>query len=447
MGIAETLTYDYSFASLLKESDEKSELFLANYSETPESNLPCFFQGKITNPYIVARCLINLANVVKSNYILTSAQLEAMRDPIVTVGGEQIRFEGFSQCAGVYARVDITQRDQKEAFVASGTTNVDFNPDMISALGRVGKNSDFLLHVGSKSVEVTTNLHKVTEKKVKLPTRWVKSLTAVQHYMAHSHLYVTLDRLQAMQLFRTIPKGIIKTDYYLIKRANRYIFSPMAQKNALCIGAINRLRLLEPLLPQANELKVFAHEDGRSSTWQLYFETVVFSLTISRDAYRGFSGEGTQLGELTEEIDEEIIRRMSNFGHANEVFSPTLLPIRIGKDKHQTQQLVAKLSAMGLLGYDLDIGAYFYRQLPFKPERILTLNPRLKGAKKLIESGSVNITLNEANKIEAQVAGSGVNHIVIIEDDKAKCTCQWYSKYQGTRGECKHVLAVREVVK
>jgi hypothetical protein len=51
MGIAETLTYDYSFASLLKESDEKSELFLANYSETPESNLPCFFRGKITSQW------------------------------------------------------------------------------------------------------------------------------------------------------------------------------------------------------------------------------------------------------------------------------------------------------------------------------------------------------------------------------------------------------------
>ena len=101
MSTTDAFTYAYSFASLLKEEDEKSQLFLANYSEIPESNLPCLFQGSISNPYIVARCLINLANVVKSNYILTAAQLEAMRDHIVTVGGEQIRFEGFSQCAGV----------------------------------------------------------------------------------------------------------------------------------------------------------------------------------------------------------------------------------------------------------------------------------------------------------------------------------------------------------
>lgn len=341
----------------------------------------------------------------------------------------------------------MTEEGQKEAFVASGATNVDFNQEMISALGRVGRESHFSLHVGSKSVEVQTEKHKVTEKKVKLPTRWVKSLTSVQHYMAHSRHHVTLNRLQAIQLFRSIPKGIVKTDYYLIKRANKYTFSPLSQKESLHIGAINRLRLLGPLLPLLTELKVYAHEDSLSSTWQLYFDTVVFSLTLSRDAYRGFSGEGTQLGELMEEIDESILERFSHFDYANETFSPTLLPIRIGKDAAETERLTSKLSAMGLLGYDLERGTYFYRQLPFKPSRILTLNPRLKGAKKLIENGQVNVTFNERGRVEARVAGSGVEHLVIIKNDTAKCTCQWYSKYQGTRGECKHILAVREIGK
>ena len=447
MGTTDTFQYAYSFASLLREDKGKTELFLSNYSELPQANLPCFFTGTISNPYIVARCLVNLANVVKSNFILTAAQLEAMRDPIVTVGAEQIRFEGFSQCAGVYARVDVTEEGQKEAFVASGTTNVDFNQEMISALGRVSKNSSFKLNVGSKAVEVTTDKSKVTEKKVKLPTRWVKSLTAVQHYMAHSKPYATLNRLQAIQLFRSIPKGIVKTDYHLFKRGSKYIFSPMAQKEALVVGVINRLHLLQPLLPLLTELKVFKHQDGQSSTWQLYFDTVVFSLTLSRDAYRGFSGEGTQLGELMEDVDDEIIQRFSNFGHANQTFSPTLLPIRLGKEAKETEQLTSKLSAMGLLGYDLDRGAYFYRQLPFKLSRIMTLNPRLKGAKKLLEKNQVKIVFNEKEKVEARVAGTGVEHLIIIEKDMAKCTCQWYSKYQRERGECKHVLAVRELTK
>ena len=447
MSATDTLTYNYSFASLLAKEGEKSNLFLANYAEVPQGNLPCFFQGTISNPYFLARCLIALANVVRSNFILTHAQLEAMRDPIVTVGAEKIRFEGFSQCAGVYARVDITEEAQKEAFVAAGTTNVDFNQEMISALGQVSKKSNFTLHVGAKEVAVSTEKHQVIEKKVTLPTRWVKSLTAVQHYMAHSKPFATLNHLQALQLFRSIPKGTVKTDYYLLKRSNKYLFSPMVHKDAVLIGAINRLRLLEPLLPLLTELKVFAHNQAQSSTWQLYFDNIIFSLTLSRDAYRGFSGEGTLLNELMEEIDEQTIERFSNFGYANQTFSPTLLPVRIGKDAKESERLTAKLSAMGLLGYDLDNGVYFYRQLPFKPSRILTLNPRLKGAKKLIENNQVRILLNKNGKIEAKVAGNGVDHLVVIENDEAKCTGQWYGKHQGTRGECEHVLAVREVVK
>lgn len=443
----EILSYKYGFTSTLKNNNEKKTLFLANYSELPAYDLPCFFTGKISNPYILARCLINLSDVVKSNFVLTAAQIEILRDPIVTVGNEQIRFEAFSRCVGVYARVDVTEKDQKDAFIASGTTNVDFNQDMISALGSIKKHSSFVLNVGSKSVEVTTDQQTVKEKKVKLPTRWIKSLTAVQHYLSISKPYATLNRLQAVQLFRSIPKGIVKADYFLIKRANKFTFSPVAQKNSLVIGGINRLSLLLPLLPLLSELKVFVSKDNQSSTWQLYFDTIVFSLTLSRGSFRGFSGEGTQLNELMSDISEEWLERLNNFSFANQTLVPSLLPMLINKGSKATSEMTSKLSAMGLLGYDLDKKSYFYRQLPFKTSRILTLNPRLKGAKKLLEKKQVKVTINNKERIEARVGGSGVEHLVIIKKDSAKCTCQWHSKYQNKRGECKHILAVKKIAK
>lgn len=63
--------------------------------------------GKLTQPYMTARCLIALSNVVQSSFNLTPAQLSMLKDPIVTAGNERLRFEGFSNCAGVYARVDV----------------------------------------------------------------------------------------------------------------------------------------------------------------------------------------------------------------------------------------------------------------------------------------------------------------------------------------------------
>jgi len=447
MGSSDTMSYKYIFSSLLKHSSKKDDLFLSNYSEIPSANLPCFFSGSLSNPYIVARCLIALSNVVKARFTLSPAELEALKDPIVTVGDERMRFEGFSGCAGVYARVDVIEEGKKDAFVASGTTNVDFNQEMITALAKITKKSNFTLSVGSKEIELSTQNENVVEKKVPLPTRWVKGLTTVQHYLSQSRVVATLNRIEAIGLFRSIPKGRVKNDYYLIKRANKYLFSPMSQNDSIVIGGIDRLHLLAPLLPLVTQVKIFAQEDNQSITIQLYFEQVIYSFTLSRDPWRGFSGEGVLLDELMEDIDEDIVSKMNNFSHANQAFSPTLLPIRIGKDEKDTAKLTAKLSAMGLLGYDLDKAQYFYRQLPFKTSRIATLNPRLKGAKKLLENNQVKIVSNEKSRVEARVAGSGVEHLVVIQYSNAKCTCQWYSKYQGQRGDCKHVLAVREIIR
>ncbi|GAB5472057.1 MAG: hypothetical protein Mars2KO_01560 [Maribacter sp.] len=77
----------------------------------------------------------------------------------------------------------------------------------------------------------------------------------------------------------------------------------------------------------------------------------------------------------------------------------------------------------------------------------MSLNPRLNGAEKLLLEDKVDITLNKDNQIEAKVEGSGVNHYVVINKVMEKCTCTWFSKNQGERGACKHILAVKKKAK
>ncbi|MCV5307472.1 SWIM zinc finger family protein, partial [Escherichia coli] len=80
--------------------------------------------------------------------------------------------------------------------------------------------------------------------------------------------------------------------------------------------------------------------------------------------------------------------------------------------------------------------AYFYRQLPFKLSRIMSLNPRLKGAEKLLQENKVEIISQQPARTEARVEGSGVRHTVILDANGERCTCEWFSKYQGQRGPC-----------
>lgn len=443
----EILSYKYASKSSLKKEKGAGNLLLSKFSEVEKGNSPCFYWGKLNSPYELSRCLITLSNIVQSSFNLSPFQLALLKDPIVTAGNNQIRFEGFSHCAGVYARVDVLENGQDGEFIENGTTNVDFNTPLISELGKIKKSDDLVLSVGQKEVGFHKEGASFIERKVPLPNKWIKGLTTVQHYFSESDYSVTLNRIQAIQLFKTIPNGKVKTDYFLLRRGSRYSFSPLKSNTAICIGGIHRLKLLQPLIPLIKELKIYPHKDMQSVTFILCFNELNFIFSISRDFWRGFSGEGAALEELIEDIPDSLIQAFDNYSYANQEFNPTLMSFEEGIEISKIDKLATKLSAMGLLGYDLDKNGFFYRRLPFKLDRVLSLNPRLKGAEKLLEEGKVKITSRLDDKIEARVEGSGVFHYVVINEDFQKCTCTWFSRNQGERGPCKHILAVKKKIK
>ena len=444
---SETLRYKYNSQSSITSTKGKENLLLSKFNEVEKGNSPCFFWGKLNNPYELSRCLITLSNTVQSSFNLSPFQLALLKDPIVTAGNNQIRFEGFSHCAGVYARVDVLENGQDGEFIENGTTNVDFNTHLISELGKIKKNDDLVLSVGEKEVGFHKEGDSFIERKVPLPSKWIKGLTTVQHYFSESDYALSLNKIQALQLFKTIPNGKVKTDYFLIKRGNKYLFSPLKSNSAVCIGGIHRLKLLQPLIPLINEMKIYPQKDMQSVTFILCFNDLNFVFSISRDFWRGFSGEGAALESLIEDLPENLIKAFDNYSYTNQTFNPTLMSFEEHIDVSKIDKLATKLSAMGLLGYDLENNGFFYRRLPFKLDRIMSLNPRLKGAEKLLLEGKVEIILKKDNEIEAKVEGSGVQHYVIIKGDTQKCTCTWFSKNQGERGACKHILAVKKKAK
>ena len=64
---------------------------------------------------------------------------------------------------------------------------------------------------------------------------------------------------------------------------------------------------------------------------------------------------------------------------------------------------------------------------------------------KLLEDNKVEIISQTDGRVEATVEGSGVKHTVVI-DDRTRCTCTWFSRHQGERGPCKHILAVQKAL-
>ena len=435
----------YTSSSQLTQKSGIQQLVLSHGSELEEiSNIPCFFWGSITDSLLTAKCLMTISKVVRANYGPVDL---TMFDPIVSAGTEQLRFEGFSSCNGVYARLDLLEDAIDGEFIASGTTNVDFNEPMLHALNSIKKGEKMVMGVGSKEVSVSTAKSKVVERKVSLPTRWIKGLTSVQLFLAGMEERFRLNKIQIIPLFQSIPKTAVKSNFYLSKRANKFVFSPIQTKDSVFIGGIHRLRLLEGLLPYCDHLIVYQEKDAETVCFVMDFGKMRLSLALSPSAYRGFSGEGNVLENMIQTVPDEWVQAVNSLLKSNEMFDPTLLSIEHDVNFDTMDALTASLSSIGLLGYDLNESQHYYRRLPFKMSRILALNPRLKNARKLVSDESVEFKVNTPPYIEAKVKGTDVEHTVIINGDQFRCTCNWFTNHQGQRGLCKHILAVKMLTK
>jgi hypothetical protein len=438
------LEYNYKGISTYSKTKGINNLVLAHQTEIEEiNNIPCFFWGSLTDPYVTAKCWTTIAKVVRSSFAIFPPSL---RDPIVSAGSERLRFEGFSSCNGVYVRLDMKPEAIDGEFIASGTTNVDFNDPMLNALNAIQKNEKVTLAVGQQDVQVITSKTKVIEKKVTLPLRWIKGLTSVQLYLADMDLKFELNKIQTIQLFQSLPKGNIKGDFFISKRAGKFVLSTLATADSARIGGVHRLRLLEGILSIVDKIFVYESSDKQTCSIVCEFGNMQLLMAFSPDSYRGFSGEGNVLETMTENLPIEWVYGLNSLLKSNETFDPTMLSIENNIDFGTMDNLTSNLSSMGLLGYDLSEKSHFYRRLPFKTERILSLNPRLKNAKKLIDNEDIQIVERRANYIEAKVKGTGVLHKVIIDANSQKCTCDWFTAYQGKRGICKHILGVKMMI-
>jgi len=194
-------------------------------------------------------------------------------------------------------------------------------------------------------------------------------------------------------------------------------------------------------------LFIYTNKNQQSFAVILDFKDIQMTFLFSNSVYRGFSGEGKHLKNLSNRISDELIVGINNLFKTNEVFNPTLISIENDIDLNTIDGIQSSLSSIGLLGYNLIDNNHFYRRLPFKTERLLGFNPRLKNARKIIENEGITIIERKANYVKAAVKGSaGVYHTVISNDENYQCTCHWYTINQSNRGVCKHILALMIVL-
>jgi hypothetical protein len=371
------------------------------------------------------------------------ARMVAMADPIVTCSDDRLRFEGFSSCCGVHARVDLLPESLSGERFGRGTTNVDFNQPMLSALATIRETDDVQVSVGTDQVELSNKGNSIVEKKVKLPVRWLKGLVEVQACQSRMRLVHDLPAIEARRFLRSLPRMKTHRRATWIVSAGRGLrLTQCESPGAVRVGGLERLRVLEGLASQARQLKIHADDLTGASGWELVFDNARFHLAISPEVWRGFSGEGQALDALAGDAWQAALPKIQAGLRWHAVVDVDELISLSELDNESVQAALAALGSRGLVGFDVSESAYFHRELPFDMKCVEQLQPRLRNARKLIDENKVRLR-DRSDRVEAYVTGSGVEHRVRLTEGDARCTCPWYAKHAGTRGPCKHILAAR----
>src|SRR5262245_2839565 len=129
--------YRYTFSSDVAARPRGARVRLATFGGADEH--PYFFLGRLIQPRQTADLLRGLMEVVHARYHLPAAMLArilAVADPVVTSSDDRLRFEGFSGCCSLYARVDLLPDALAGETLGRGTTNVDINATLHAALAR-----------------------------------------------------------------------------------------------------------------------------------------------------------------------------------------------------------------------------------------------------------------------------------------------------------------------
>lgn len=452
-GPALEYAYRYRNHSALIQRPAERRLSLATSRGTADN--PYFFEGRVIRPRLAAALLQSLMEVVRARFHLPAAVLAkigAVADPVVTCNGDWLRFEAFSGCASVYARIDFSREAIETDSFGRGTTNVDFHAPTIAALARVRDSDQLSLAVGKNSVEVTANDEQIIEKKVALPIRWLKGFVEVQAYQPRLVPVHELSGVEALRFLRGLPR--MKTGrhaIHIIPAGRGLRLSQQPAKESVRVSGLERLRALESLASHARSLRIFGDEASGTSGWGLDLGAARFHLVLSPDVWRGFSGEGQVLSTLADQSWESALPKVQRALAWQAVIDEEGLSRQTKLVLPHIRAALAALAARGLVGYDLTTGKYFHRELPFDLSLVDQLQPRLLAAKKLLAAGGVkplpaSRRASDDKLADAQeylVAGSGVEHRVRLAESTSRCSCPWYSKYQGRRGPCKHVLAAQ----
>jgi len=218
---------------------------------------------------------------------------------------------------------------------------------------------------------------------------------------------------------------------------------PRRTPDAVYVSGLHRLSALKRIMPNISRMTFYMSADMDPGPLMAEVELpctrITFSLTA--EAWRGYSGEGALLASLAQQDVLEDAESIGSTLGFDAVIDEAGMARRWNMSGNQVQTALSLLAVSGKLGFDSYDHAYFHRELPDDPDRVIKDNPRLVAARKLIDA------VKSTGEHQWVVHSNGSDYPVYFDPGQgaknAKCACTWYLNHQNKRGPCKHILAVQ----
>ena len=420
---------------------------------TPEGivNDPSFFRGFASYPQVLARGLLVLADVAATRYFNYVPVAE--RDPVLSAQGDRLRAECFSACNGVYARLDLLGSGF-DGRIGLGTTNVDIGLELRSALTQINQKDKLHVNIGvggltaarisRENEKISSLTKKIQERPVEMPDRWIRALGNAAEIHRGMRPVFTLKGAQAQAFIASLPPATGKSQAGWLTPARSGVkLAPRRTPGASYVSGLHRLSALKRILTNIITVTFYMPEDAEPGPAMVEVElpSCRITLSLTAESWHGYSGEGALLESLAQQDVLEDAEALGSMLEFNAVIDELAIAQKWGMNADRMQAALSLLAVSGKLGYDAHDGAYFHRELPDDPDRVLKDNPRLTAARKLMDT--VKNTGENLWSVHSNDTDYRVFYDPALGAREAKCTCTWYLNHQNKRGPCKHILAVQ----
>lgn len=413
-------------------------------------------------------------------------------DPIVQVHESGVTFEVFSKDEGCYASLtfDKSLFDIQDN-LQYGTTHIDYSSALLEGIEQIRSYRHTSLNIGQQAVTLTTpkpdidenQVSEVIEKRIQVPTSWVRSLLQVQSATQLSHDSFELDpvalynllfemRMNAdvkgkkrglvIELVPQKPPVLTLEPFGIVVKSGAKVYQGQSAK-LLRLWGRRRLALLKKLLPYTDKVTVTLLGQGMPSYWTLVGQG--FHLTF---AMTGFSQ-----ANWSQALNFDLLLPKRPIGDNEQTLSDMVNSLQSAQDINQLSKQSGKklaelrqdlltLAQQGLIRYDLYTQRYHYRPLSEQPLDMAQLAYHTLAEKHAYDLVSrpkavSNLTITRTSQ---GVGGVALTADIIVAEDRrtyhsqlqlndegmvsrAECSCPQFLQHRLTQGVCSHLIALR----